>query len=892
MNNSASNNRITKKAFDELKQRLEREIAGREQAEKGQLVALAEMSRAVQQLQESEERYHAIFEQASDPIVLIDVKTKTIVEFNTKTHENLGYTREEFKKLERSDFDVFESPKLVKQVRKALQKRGSHTFETKHRTKSGEIRDILVSARIISIRERDFIQSIWYDITERRQTEEIVRQRNQELTLLNRAAHALSSSLDLDQVLDTILDEVRHLLDAVACLIWLIDSETNELVCQQTAGMQSDIARGWRLAPGEGFGGWTVRTGESLIVPDAQADTRHLGDIDQQTGLTLRSVLSVPLQAKDEAIGVLQVVDTEAGRFDASDLDLLEPLATNAAIAIENARLYKETDELRAFNENIVQSLEEGIVLDNPTGHITFTNSKMAELLGYSPDELIGQHWTTFVAPEYLAKIEKETDKRSLGVASRYESAILNREGERVPVLVSARPLFKNGQITGVLAVFTDIAERKKAEADIRRYNEELIALNRIAVTLNQSLDRNYALNVTLNRVLEIIAADAGWIQLFDENKNILTLVAHRGFSQKTIREAKILELEKSRAADKFPYIRQINTEMAQCEGLHTFASIPIKSKDSVLGLLSLFTQNQRQVNSQEKRLLTAIAHQVGTAIENISLAEEKSEIEILRELNRLRSELVTNVSHELRTPLGLIKFFATSLLMEDADFDWDTQLQFLRGINDEADKLEVIVNNLLDISQVKSGRLRLNRQPTNMSQLLKDIIGVMNVKLEPGVQAAQHYIAHDFPSEPLMASVDAKRIEQVMRNLLHNAAKYSPDGGTITVWGRGDTEQILIWVSDQGVGIPHQDLDQVFERFYRVNNKITQKTRGVGLGLFICKNIVEAHGGRIWTESALGKGSTFYFTIPLTTAKTFNGLINDQERDDEKNKDTRANSG
>jgi two-component system sensor histidine kinase VicK len=114
------------------------------------------------------------------------------------------------------------------------------------------------------------------------------------------------------------------------------------------------------------------------------------------------------------------------------------------------------------------------------------------------------------------------------------------------------------------------------------------------------------------------------------------------------------------------------------------------------------------------------------------------------------------------------------------------------------------------------------------------------------------------------MAPVDAKRIEQVLRNLLHNAIKYSPDGGTITVQGRGDESQLLVWVSDQGVGIPAQDLERVFERFYRVENEVTQRTRGAGLGLAVCRGVVEAHGGHIWAESAPGEGSKFYFTLPV----------------------------
>jgi two-component system sensor histidine kinase VicK len=119
------------------------------------------------------------------------------------------------------------------------------------------------------------------------------------------------------------------------------------------------------------------------------------------------------------------------------------------------------------------------------------------------------------------------------------------------------------------------------------------------------------------------------------------------------------------------------------------------------------------------------------------------------------------------------------------------------------------------------------------------------------------------------VATVDPKRIEQVLRNLLSNAIKYSPEGGTITIQGRGEERQLLVRVSDQGIGIPSEDLERVFERFYRVENEITKTVRGVGLGLAVCQGIVKAHGGRIWVESTLGAGSTFSFTLPVLSKAT-----------------------
>ncbi len=173
-------------------------------------------------------------------------------------------------------------------------------------------------------------------------TEEILQQRNRDLALLNRASQVFISTLDLDQVLVIILDEVRHVLGVLACSAWLIDLDTEELVCRQVTDPHGELIRGWRLAPGQGLAGWVVQQGQSLIIPDVQQETRHFKGVDQHTGLALRSILTVPLWVRQKVIGVLQVVDTQVNRFDETDLTLLESLAVTAAIAIENARLYEQ----------------------------------------------------------------------------------------------------------------------------------------------------------------------------------------------------------------------------------------------------------------------------------------------------------------------------------------------------------------------------------------------------------------------------------------------------------------------------------------------------------------------------------------------------------------------
>jgi PAS domain S-box-containing protein len=312
------------------------------------------------------------------------------------------------------------------------------------------------------------------DITKRKQMEEALRKRNLDLEVFNRAARAFSSTLDLDQVLATVLEEIRNTLNVAACSVWLIDRDKGDLVCRQATGPECDVVRGWHLAPDEGIVGWVVCHGESAVVADTRADDRHYKAVDQAIGYELRSILSVPLRITQGVLGAIQVVDTQVGRFTDADLALVEPLAATAAAAIENARLYEEANRLRAFNENIVHSIGEGIAIADVDGRLLFMNPQGAAIIGYTPEELVGQNWRPFIAPETLTRTETEASNRPQGIASKYETFGIARDGRQVPLIVSSRPLFEGGHFVGTLAAFVDITERKRAEEERERLIAEL----------------------------------------------------------------------------------------------------------------------------------------------------------------------------------------------------------------------------------------------------------------------------------------------------------------------------------------------------------------------------------------------------------------------------------
>jgi PAS domain S-box-containing protein len=367
--------------------------------------------------------------------------------------------------------------------------------------------------------------------------------RAQELAMLNKAGQMMTSSLDLNAVLATALDEVIRLLDVVGASVWLLEPAPGEgpryatrwLVCREVAGAQQDVVRNWRLAPGQGIVGWVAQNGQPLIVPDVQADGRHFQEVDQRTGIPIRSILSAPLQVKNTVIGVLEVVDTRMNRFTADDLTLVEPLAAFAAIAMENARLYAEAKRLRDFNEEIVQSIEEGVLLENAAGYITFANTKMTDLLDIPAADLFGQHWTGLPVAESLMPLHEWVGEPPENPATHYETELVAADGRRIPVFVSGRLLWspapnqEEAHFAGILAVFTDITARKEGEAALLRRNKDLATLNAIATAIGQPMGLDKAFRVILDKALEVTNMPAGAIHLLDISKGTLNLAAQHG---------------------------------------------------------------------------------------------------------------------------------------------------------------------------------------------------------------------------------------------------------------------------------------------------------------------------------------------------------------------------
>ncbi len=313
--------------------------------------------------------------------------------------------------------------------------------------------------------------------------------------------------------------------------------------------------------------------------------------------------------------------------------------------------------------------------------------------------------------------------------------------------------------------------------------------------------------------------------------------------------------------------------------------------------------------------VLPLVADVAGSAMMNILLVEQIYELgtladrKALREMELLKAELLATVSHELRSPLASIKGYAATLLRHERRISREERHEFLLAITQASDRLEAVIDRLLEISQLETGGIRIERSPVDLAYLVREAITAVERRLEtseqkagaPNTQCRFTFTLHlqDLLGMPIrdesIIQADRSRLREVLDHLLENAITYSPEGGAIDVVIRplvasgqagrsrtvvdnsdhdtkadmppsvsGSRQMVEICVRDHGIGIPPAHLERIFDRFHRVDTRLTREVNGLGLGLAICKRIVELHGGVIWAESEVGKGSAFHVWLPM----------------------------
>jgi signal transduction histidine kinase len=251
------------------------------------------------------------------------------------------------------------------------------------------------------------------------------------------------------------------------------------------------------------------------------------------------------------------------------------------------------------------------------------------------------------------------------------------------------------------------------------------------------------------------------------------------------------------------------------------------------------------------------LADLIALAIERARLETEARLASEAKQADRLRAEALALLSHELRTPLGAIKGYCTALLMEETAWPQEKQHEFLLRIDEECERLEAMIGELLDSSLIDAGQLTLEYHPVRLERLAQEVAD------EAQYLTQTHRFALDFPAGFPLVDADPLRVKQLLRHLVNNAIKYSPQGGLVSMRGEARAGDVVVSVADQGIGIAPENIISLFEKYFRVKTPSEYQIPGTGLGLPMARAIVEAHRGKIWVESKLGEGTVVFFTLP-----------------------------
>jgi len=439
---------------------------------------------------------------------------------------------------------------------------------------------------------------------------------------------------------------------------------------------------------------------------------------------------------------------------------------------------------------------------------------------------------------------------------------------------------------------------------DLAHRADEMSMLNLVAGTINSTLDLQQVFDTSLKEAVKTVAWDMGAIYMWDERIERLNMVSFVGLTEDAIRHIISYALGegvpgiaagtgKEIGIEDFPHNPRYKAQYVK--GLPTtLVCIPLRSvPGKLLGVLYVGSSTPDKLNEDKVGLLTTVAHQISLAIDKAQLYHQVSQhadelervvesrteqlatvidelsvaLDKAREAERVKSLLLTTVSHELRTPLATLKG-STSLLIEHHDhIDAESLVQYLQDIEEETDKLTELISNLLEMSRLDAGILQIQPQSIDLVQVVQSTVSAARRRIKT------HELALRIPSMLPTCYGDAWRIQQILANLLDNAAKYSAPGTRIVVRAVSEGDELVVSVKDHGKGIAREHLENIFDRFYQIDHSANNANRGdagrrgIGLGLSICKGLVEAHGGRIWVESTEGVGSTFLFSLPTVNS-------------------------
>ncbi len=544
-----------------------------------------------------------------------------------------------------------------------------------------------------------------------------LEQANQRLTALYQTSAGLSSVKPLDELVSQVLRSVVEAMGYANASYFAYDEEQVEFRLLDAVGFSRDVLAAlqrelvFSLGEERGLVGLVGQTREALIVADTTRDPRWI-----TLNETIRSALFVPVMHEGLLLGVANFLSTEAGAFDDEDARNVVTLANNLGIAIENARLFEEIQKLKEFNEGIVQNMIEGIIVEDAEGHITFVNPSAAGLLGYSPVEMIGKHWTTITPSDQRAFVQAADEQRALGESSHYELQIMRKDGTQFPVLVSGSPRFEQGRFTGTLAVFTDITE-------LRQRERHLALLNDITRTAVGMLDFQDMLQTLADRMGELLDADGCYITLWDEARQTTLPAAASGPLRETYPSlcpepgevtmtTSVLRAGKPLAAEDVFDTPYISPRIAAQFPTRSMLGLPLIVGDQKLGAILIAFDQPHLFTPDEIARGKQAARQIALAVAKAQLLDEtQRQLIFLEALHTIDRAISASV--DINLTIGV--FLDQVLVQLDVDAAdvllFDPFLQTLECIGRKGFRTSALQHTHLRLGRGLAGQVGLQRE-------------------------------------------------------------------------------------------------------------------------------------------------------------------------------------
>ncbi len=743
------------------------------------------------------------------------------------------------------------------------------------------------------------------DMTEQKRREADLERQTARLLALNQSSHAITSNLSLHETLNNILNAARNVVESQGASLFLINKDNpEELMVVAAVGTGASIIQGLRVPLGEGVAGWVAREARPQLVSDIERDPRFYRAVDEQTGLSTRSLIAVPLINADQVIGVIEVVNKlNDGLFTQDDVHLLESMAGTAAVSIVNARLFDETrrrvNELGTLlnaSEAASSTLQFSQVLESIARNLAEgLNASRCIIMAWNAGknrleslaDMCDMTWMVENAPrrrlddEPLAK-QALTSNRPL-TASLLKADLSDNEREALArtgmVSLLLLPVPRDGVVIGLVELYSLSPRAMFGQRD---------AVEAFAVVetwaLGEAVNRfeeaePEQLTDLASQLLKIGATCWVTIYAWETDADEMVLLHEQGFAEWTKRPGTTLPI------DNYPTMQEVirdkewrmgSLEDAQADpaeanwlayhGGRASLMLPLLERGTPAGIIKLVSAEDRRFDEDEIRLGQGIANVVSSALENARLYQSldsraralEGAYRELQEADKAKDEFIQNVSHELRTPLISVLGYAS--LLGEGEFGpvTEQQVEALGIINQKAQKLADLVEDIVSVQALETRTY--DRHPAHMLEIVQEVLQkhakrIQEVGLQINLQASP-----DLPT----VMVDAGSMGEAFEKLLDNAIKFGSEGKTIDVFVQDTSGPVIqVVVRDYGIGIDPSEHQKIFRRFYQVDGGTARRYPGTGLGLAIAKTIIEGHGGRIGVKSALNEGATFVFTVP-----------------------------